>query len=167
MTNTMQKFRDIEAGIAAALDEAGTTYTATLAQRSARSADGWEHDLWRVVFSRGREQFALNHRTGTGHRTPAPMPNDGGPRPRPGTLMHERLEAQRQPIPPHPAGVLHSVVMDDPRGEEFESWASDCGYDPDSRRVLAIYEQCQQQTREARAFFGPLLDELAEQLADY
>lgn len=36
----------------------------------------------------------------------------------------------------------------------FEDWAADLGYDPDSRRAEAIYEQCDEQAGELRAFLG-------------
>lgn len=139
----------IDSAVLAALEQGGVTYSATLTQRGAVK-DGWEHDLWSAVFMRGPDRYSIAYRTGTGHRTP------------------ERPEALRQPVPPGPAGVLHCIISDDPRGEEFEEWATDFGYDPDSRRALDVYLHCQRQTREARQFFGPeMLDNLAAMLADY
>lgn len=62
----------------------------------------------------------------------------------------------KKPINPDTNGVLYSIVMDssvlDAGG--FENWASDYGFDTDSRKAEAIYKQCLEQALQLRAAIG-------------
>jgi hypothetical protein len=139
--------------ITEALRAAGIAYAATLIQKGAiqlpDTKDGkpWEHDAWSLAFTRtGKQPFVLPYKSGIGHRT----------------------KEFGRPIAPHAADALYCIVSDDTCGASFREWCADCGYDDDSRRALAIYEQCQRQTDDARAFFGrDLLEAIAELLQDY
>jgi hypothetical protein len=139
--------------ITEALRAAGIEYRAVLTQRGAiqppDTKDGrpWEHDAWSVAFTRsGKQPLALPYKTGTGHRS----------------------KEFGRPNAPHAADVLHSIVCDDTRGASFAEWCADFGYDEDSRRALAVYEQCQKQTDAARRFLGrDLLATIADLLQDY
>lgn len=54
------------------------------------------------------------------------------------------MQASDKPIKPDPLDVIHSLVMDSDviNHTTFESWASDFGYDTDSRKAEAIYRAC-------------------------
>lgn len=157
----------IETAVTETLASAGIRYRAVLIGPTVR--DGWQCDAWRVRFERLADPavgFDLDYFTGTGHRKMPPHPA-GAPF-RPGTLAHEQWAARGTPVAPHPTGVLASVVLDDTRGADFDSWCADLGMSTDSRKALAIYEQCQRQTRAAREFFGPtVFARIAEILEDY
>jgi hypothetical protein len=47
--------------------------------------------------------------------------------------------------------IMDSSVLDYPN---FESWAGDFGYDKDSRKAEAIYQECLKQALEMQALFG-------------
>lgn len=100
--------------------------------------------------------YETDFHQGLGLRGPAPKPTDGGPAPRSGTLMHAQLEAQRKPIPPTAAAVLYCLLSDmEAIDQSFTDWASDFGYDTDSRKALATYEACCDIGRELRKVFTP------------
>ncbi len=162
----------IEAAIKSLILDAGISYRVTYCGERTKD-DNWKCDGWLFNFSKsptlkGGKIAEFEYFTGLGHRKPAPMPSDGGKRPRIGTLMHESLEGQRKPVTPPVAGLIHSLVMDDTQGQDFAEWCSNYGYDDDSRKAMATYEQCQQQTRKARELFGRgLLEKFAELVANY
>ena len=129
---------EIEASVNELLQREQIDYTATLMMKYAKSddtANPWLHDLWRVTFTRvGKGKpttFSLDFRTGTGHR--------------------RKFDT---PVIPKAASVLSSVVMEDTRGESFDSWCANFGFDNDSIKALDIYRMCQRQTDEAKKFFG-------------
>lgn len=91
---------------------------------------GWEHDVWTIHF-RNREgrRMQVTFRTGTGWRT-----GHGAP-----TAL-DVLES------------LQSDIPDD--GADFETWADDLGFDPDSRKAERIYKACVAQTERLARFLG-------------
>lgn len=53
--------------------------------------------------------------------------------------------------------ILDCLASDAARVENarsFEEWASECGYDPDSRKALKTYETCVKQANELKSFLG-------------
>jgi hypothetical protein len=57
---------------------------------------------------------------------------------------------------PTAADALDCLKMDaSSAGGSFEDWASDYGYDADSRKALATFEACQRIRRDLIAFLGP------------
>lgn len=56
---------------------------------------------------------------------------------------------------PDAEGVL-DCLLSDASGidQDFESWASDLGYDTDSRKAEAIYKECQKQTEKLKRLLG-------------
>lgn len=50
-----------------------------------------------------------------------------------------------------------SCVASDATDETFDDWCSDFGYDTDSRRALATYEGCREQTEQAKSLLGATL----------
>ena len=76
----------------------------------------------------------------------------------------------RVPIEPGAVNVLACLAMDshilDAGG--FESWASELGYDPDSRSAEKIYRECLEQALKFRAGIGDsALDELRDATRDW
>lgn len=113
--------------------------------------------------------YETDFHQGLGLRGPAPKPTDGGPPPRPGTIMHAHLEAKRKPAAPTAASVLYRLLRDASAADQcFADWASEYGYDTDSRKALAIYEACCEIGRALRRVFtAAQRDELRELLQDY
>jgi hypothetical protein len=75
-----------------------------------------------------------------------------------------------KPIPPDPADVIHSLVLDGSAIDagSFESWASDYGYDIDSRKAEAMYRACVDTGLKLRAALGEDgLSKLREAFQDY
>ena len=60
------------------------------------------------------------------------------------------------PIKPDPVDVVHSLVMDSDvlNSGGFEDWASDLGYDPDSRHAESIYRACLEIALKMRGAIG-------------
>lgn len=59
--------------------------------------------------------------------------------------------------PPDAAGVLECIQSDCSSIEnarDFDDWASDFGYDTDSRKAERIYRACQDQTQLVRSWLG-------------
>jgi hypothetical protein len=78
--------------------------------------------------------------------------------------------AKRNAILPDPLDVIHSLVSDsdvlDSGG--FENWASDLGYDADSRKAEAIYRACLELALKMRASLGDDgLAQLRDAFQDY
>ena len=71
--------------------------------------------------------------------------------------------------PPDAADVVHSLIMDaSTTDEEFEDWASNYGYDPDSREAERIYKACRLTAAALRrAFTRDELTQLEEAFSDY
>ena len=70
---------------------------------------------------------------------------------------------------PTAEGVLYCLLSDasveDARS--FEEWASDLGYDPDSRTAERTYQTCLKQTQRLRTFLGDTWDTWVKRLEDY
>lgn len=155
------------------LSDAKIQFAATLVQRGAKTPSDvkgqkpWEHDAWRCTFRRENgTELVIPLRTGIGHRKNGPFGFD--PTLRPHTLAWEAQEARKVPVPPNVADVLHSMALDDPRGEDFESWCCNYGYDTDSRKALASYLECQEQTSRATRFFnGDLWSSIQSAVENY
>lgn len=83
----------------------------------------------------------------------------------PATLAVEFLLRHAKPELP---GLLACLVMDSSCLEsDFEEWASDLGFNPDSRKDLALYEECRSQSRRFKKCVGEHFDAIAEALQDY
>lgn len=77
------------------------------------------------------------------------------------------FEGTDTPAAPLPFSVLSSIRMDDTNGATFKEWCEEFGYNSDSRKALATYLQCQEQTLcFKRAFPNVNLDE-DEEIAGY
>jgi hypothetical protein len=167
---------NIRAAVAALLATNGVTFTAAhrgehVKDKTKDNPQGWTCDAWNVAFVGGergtREDF--DYYTGTGLRKEPPFHMRPRPPYRPGTVAHAEYVKTWKPVAPRPADVLHSLVLDSSAvGQSFESWASDFGYDPDSRKAEATYRACQQNADKlARVLGHPLIAELSALLQDY
>ena len=129
------------------------------------SRDGWTCDEWRVSFQRVhldsrlpvRDKAALEtaYYTGTGHRAkPAKrMSWDNAPR----------------PVAPTAGSVLYSLLLDASGADEnFHDWCANYGYDTDSRKALATYMACQENSDKLRKVFSPAqIAHIQELLQEY
>lgn len=163
--------REIEAKVGEMLAESKVAYVALYAGETKR--DDWECDAWKVAFTKaGPDMIAgdsasFDFHTGLGNRSPQPKPTDGGPAPRPHTLMWEELEAKRKPVAPHAADVLACLLSDSGAvGVAFSEWCDEFGYESDSRKALDTYLACQETYLKLRRILGDL-EPYRELLADY
>lgn len=77
---------------------------------------------------------------------------------------------QGKPIVPKLKDVLHCLVVESDTFDydSFESWASDFGYDQDSRRAEEIYQACLKTALKLRSGIGQdKLNQLREAYQDY
>lgn len=79
------------------------------------------------------------------------------------------LQHQGKPVPPCAADVLYCLLNDRSAvGQTFEEWASDYGYDTDSRAAERIYSACIINANKLDAIFsGGQQAELQTLLEDY
>ena len=77
---------------------------------------------------------------------------------------------RKKPILPDPESVIHSLVMDSSvlNHGGFEEWASDYGYDTDSRSAESTYRACLEIALKLRAAIGDAgLEQLQTAYQDY
>jgi hypothetical protein len=66
---------------------------------------------------------------------------------------------------PDAADVLSSLVSDASSVENarsFEEWASDLGFDTDSRKAFATFQECERSAKRVRRFLGDHFDAVAQ-----
>lgn len=177
---------DIRAEVNAICVHAFVTFHAAYIGQTKR--EKWECDEWRVTF---KKEFApgdsrsesFEFFTGLGLRAdPTPQARAQARLSLPGLTQKDidtrtiygrrylaEVERLRKPAPPHPADVLHSLILDSSAvGQSFESWCSDYGYDSDSRKAEAAYRACQQNADKlARIFNGNDIAALQTALEGY
>lgn len=98
-----------------------------------RDDEGWEHYAYTVRLTRGDHSMTVPWRQGIG------LTDD-----------------------PDAATVLESLLMDASGVEnaagDFEQWASEYGFDTDSRKAEAIFRQATEQTEQLRELLGEEFD---------
>ncbi|QIG56934.1 hypothetical protein vBPaeSS2019XI_056 [Pseudomonas phage vB_Pae-SS2019XI] len=74
-----------------------------------------------------------------------------------------------KPVAPCAADVLYCLLSDaNGADQNFNDWCADFGYDPDSRKALATYDECSKVLADVRAFFSAAeREKLAELLEGY
>ena len=72
-----------------------------------------------------------------------------------------------EPYGPLPFSVLNHIYLEDTRGASFEDWCADLEYDTDSRKALAAYLQCQEQTSRFKKAFPDVNLEDDEEIMEY
>lgn len=111
--------------------------------------DDWEHYAWSVTLNRGSVTLTVPYRMGTAHVTKTAKRS----------YHHEWAESlpRYEPTPPTAASVLDSLAVDSSTWEEardFEEFASNLGFDPDSRKAERMYNECGEQAKRLRHFLG-------------
>lgn len=95
----------------------------------------WTHDKWLVVFRRGLNSWAVDYKTGTGHR-------------------RKVLGRENQPKKPALLDVFYSLHMDGQAlNENFDDWCDSFGYSSDSIKALNLYKGCLEHGRMLRKLF--------------
>jgi hypothetical protein len=164
---------------AALLDARGVKMTAVFVPQSLsrNSAEKARTLNWRVTFVKDKQSFALDYQQGVGH-IPAIVGKSY-----PQEMQEREWEASEKgryqvranssymtkTLPaPNVADILYCLVSDDTNGESLEDWASNFGYDIDSRKAEETYRACARQTRDARRVLGAdVLDKARSLLEDY
>jgi len=85
----------------------------------------------------------------------------------PRTLTVSFFQGSAHDREPTAADVLSGLLLDTTveNYDSFEAWAADLGYDPDSRRAVRTYQECQKLVPLVRLFLGnddKLIAELRE-----
>jgi hypothetical protein len=136
----------------------------------------WEHDLFTVRFVRGKSEIETSYRQGIGHRGSANLNGLGAEAEQAGAGAPKYLETAYKGAKvvktyvkkPSAASVLYCLLSDASLGAElFADFCADLGYDEDSRKALAIYEECQKTAAQLRMFTGDERAKLNELLEDY
>lgn len=155
------------------IDRLGLEYTAEFVPKR-QPANKVRHPQlhWKITLKRGRATLTTPYTQGCGHVAKS----DAGKNLTPygirracetGMLPPERTG--RQPAPKL-ADVLYCLVLDSDVLEhaDFESWASDCGYNTDSREAEKTYRACIENALQLRALIGDqTITTLRELFADY
>lgn len=136
----------------------------------------WEHDIFTVRFVRGKSEIETSYRQGIGHRVSANLnglraeaEQAGAGAPKYLDMVFKGRETIKTYVKaPSAASVLYCLLSDASLGAElFADFCADLGYDEDSRKALAIYEECQKIAAKLRMFTPGEREKLAELLEDY
>lgn len=162
----------IRANVDAYLQSIGVVYSADFVpQRLSRnSAEKNKSINWRVKFhnSARKSNFETDYMQGIGHIPEVPRCAKGNNY----DMVQARAEAAEKGIyyskkqdhcswggkkipAPSAADVLYSLVLDaDATQYDFEEWASNFGYDTDSRKAEQLYNDCRKIASEMRKVFS-------------
>lgn len=135
---------------------------------------------WKVTFSKNGKSFTVDYNKCVGHcpsyRQGARITNEYARSIKAECETgHEAKLSGVGPLAYHamitlwPDEVIECLIMDSSVLEQpnFERWADDYGYDKDSRKAEAIYQECLKQALEMRAIFGyELIEELRTFMMD-
>ena len=178
----MTPTEETQAAIAALLGRHGVTMFAAFVPQSLsrNSAEKTRTLNWRITFKRASNSasFAIDYSQGVGH-----IPAIRG-KSYPLELKARDYEAsekgryqvransswQTAALPaPKAADLLHCLTLDATCIDAtFEEWCADYGYEVDSRKAEATYDQCRAQSRDALRVLGKeLMNEAAALLQDY
>lgn len=155
------------------IDRLGLEYTAEFVPQN-QPADKVKHPQlhWRITLKRGRATLTTPYFEGCGHV--AKSENEKNLTPYEIRRICETgklppMWTRRQPAPKL-VDVLYCLVLDSDALEHanFESWASDCGYNTDSREAEKTYRACIENALQLRALIGDEhISTLRELFADY
>jgi hypothetical protein len=106
---------------------------------------------WHVVVTRGAQSFETTYSAGLAHCSSAR-------RNTPGSIVLDGKWVK--PTAPSVAGMLDCLRSDAHAGESnvFEDFASEFGYDSDSRKAEAIWHACQKIRGELQRLYGSEFD---------
>jgi hypothetical protein len=132
--------------------------------RPVGQGNDWAHFAWKCTLEYNGRKLETSYRTGVGHcRKPAgAQPQWQFDKTIDGTHTRELwYRNPKAPIAPSVADVLHSLVSDGMSAQsEFEDWCCELGYDSDSRKAYATYQECQTTLCKLVAMFGADLQRL-------
>ena len=126
-------------------------------------------DKWSVSFHFGKNVMTLDYWTGLGHRRIRDTKTGkqvryqepwGGVK----TLHDAEIQASAKPFPPEIADVMDCIISDAQGFENsphFEDWASEYGYDTDSRTAEKTFNAVSHQTNRLKKFLGYSLYQVA------
>ena len=132
--------KDVEA----LMQEAGVT--CIILYSGAITKDKWECDKWSATFQRGKAHVSFDYFTGLGLRKSSkPTPEHVSRRPN--TLDAIKWKAAfLLPVNPKVLDILYSLHSDsEAASQTFTEWCENYGYDTDSRKALALYDECLRQ----------------------
>lgn len=110
----------------------GITMTATQWHENPHIDDNQKMDHWRCILRHGRRRMTVYFSKGIGHKGTEPT-------------IAEVLDCL----------ASDASTVDNAQG--FEDWASDLGYDPDSRKAERTFKAVQRQSDRLRDFLGDSL----------
>lgn len=142
------------------IEEHGLTMEAKFVEQS-KDAEGWDHFAWSVkVRSKlNSREYATDYRMGLAHQSwdakaydlpPGEKAGERVKRTGPhGITLHTEAQLKRwaRPTAPTIDEVLDSLRSDAESIENaplFEDWASEMGYDTDSRKAEKVFHACQE-----------------------
>ena len=164
--------------LATLADELGLSLTASNRRAHYDADQKWTSIRFDCVLTRnGREVWSGPYNLGVGHlkaitdieRANGKLPRNAAPTQ--AQLAALTCYAAAERLQPKLADVLHSLLSDGSAffdGLTFEDWASDFGYDTDSRKAEAMFRECDAIGRKlARAFKPEELESLRAVAAEY
>jgi len=120
---------------------------------------------WKVTLLRnGKEVLTTDYMQGIGHAPSYKIADKYM------AMKAQAFEAETGIIDPDIKDVLYSLILDSNvlNYPEFEEWASDCGYETDSRKAESIYRDCLKNALRLRGSLGEsILAQLSEAFQDY
>lgn len=137
---------------------------------------------WKIkLLVKGREIIATDYQAGIGHAPAKRLEKyvKGNPTLEYRDAVAFEVHSGREytgrtfpgkPIVPDPIGVVHCLLMDAEAVDypDFESWAGEFGFDPDSRKAESAYQACRATGLKLRAALGDTaLARLREVFQDY
>ena len=156
----------IEQTIEQQLSELGYTLQATLTQDDFNGRDGQNH--WKVTILHRTGSYTCDYHQGCAHRHYGSGAKTRPFKPTVGrmTIDQERENMRSRPNVPTLTDVLYCLVSDANSIEYsvgFEDWASELGYDTDSIKAKAMFDQCV----ETFLYFRHNMETLTELFQDY
>lgn len=121
-------------------------------------SNGTEMDHWYVTLTNGGEPMSLFYSQGLGHRKPNHFAAKMAHCDYPGrdtqftgnrTVSEEDFNQTFKPIPPTLGDIIDCLASDScgiANARDFEEWASEYGYDTDSRKAYDTFKVCATQS---------------------
>ncbi len=125
----------------------------------------WYHDKWEVTIELEGRTMTTSYSTGIGHRVAKPgIEKIWNGYSTPEGNMRDEKAAERgfsKPGKVDLADLVSSLILDSSALDaDFEEWAGDLGFDPDSRKALATYLACQKSGTQTRRLLGEHFEDL-------
>ena len=137
----------------------GVVYTGTQ-KREGRECDGWRFTLKNQSFDYFtglglREDVTADTKKRAAYEFTGLTEKDAAGQTMYGRRYLQRVQELQKPQTPPLAGLLNSLIMDgDACSESFASWCDSYGFDVDSRKSLATYMACQENSDKLRKVFS-------------